>query len=283
MEKSTLFKLNLQLFDGEGASGGEGSDAGNESLEGVIYGKQDNNGQTEAKPDRRAEFDKLTKGEWKKEFNDRVNTIVKSRLADEKKSQAAKNQPLMQLLSQKYGGDPNSETYMDDIMKAIQEDNSFWERGAMERGLTVEQYKQMQRLEAENAEFRALAEKQENAEKAGRLIEEGEALKQIYPSFDIEAEMENPDMIALLQSNVPLRTAFEVIHHDEILGGAMQYTAQMIQQKTINNIRSRGLRPAENGTKTAASATYKQNVSDLTNADIDEIMKRVSKGERIVF
>lgn len=286
MLKNNLTELNLHLFDGDGGASGDGAPGAGEqgSLAGVIYGKQDDASEnTNTVTDRRQEFDKLTKGEWKKEFNDRVNSIVKSRLADDRKSQSAKQQPLFDLLAQKYGVDAKSETVMDDLMSAIQEDRSFWERGAMERGLTVDQYKQMQKLEQENAEFRAMAEQQHNQERVNALMEEADALKEVYPDFDFDQEMENPDLMALLRNNIPLRTAFEVIHKDEIMEGAMRYTAQVIQQKTVNNIKARGLRPSENGSKSAASATYKQNVADLTGEDIDEIMRRVSKGEKIRF
>ena len=153
----------------------------------------------------------------------------------------------------------------------------------MERGLTVEQYKQMQRLEAENEQFREMARKQENDEKVNRLMEEAENLKEIYPDFDFETEMDNEELIRLLDVNVPLRTAYEIIHHDEIMEGAMRYTAQVIRAKTVNDIKSRGLRPAENGTSSVASATYKQNVADFTDKDIEEIYKRVGRGEKIAL
>lgn len=283
-------KLNLQLFGEGGASGGDGADAGSnnsaaEDTSKVIYGKQGDAGpdpDTET-VDKRSDFEKLIKGEYKDQFNERVERMIKGRLADDRKSQAAKQQPLTNLLAQKYGVDPKGENLYEDLMKAVEDDRSFWERGAMERGLTVDQYKQMQRLEMENAEFRQLAEQKERDNHVNQLMEEAEALKEIYPGFDFDIEMENPDLMALLRVNVPLRTAFEVIHKDEIMEGAMRFTAQTVQQKTINDIKSRGLRPSENGTRSASSATYKQSVADLNNADIDEIIKRVGKGEKISF
>lgn len=278
------------MFDGEGGATGEGSGVADQSNEvvdtsKVVYGKQSDTDSDIEQPevDRKADFEKLIKGEYKKEFNDRAERIVKSRLEAERKSVASKNAPLMELLAQKYGVDSKSETLSDDLVKAIEDDRSFWERGAMERGLSVDQYKQMQKLEMENAQFRELAEAQQRTEQVNKIMEEAEALRDIYPGFDLDIEMENPDLIDLLKVNIPLKTAFEVIHKDEIMEGAMRYTAQTIQQKTINDIRSRGLRPSENGTRSTASATYKQSVNDLTNDDIDEIIKRVQKGERISF
>ena len=282
--------LNLQMFGEGGASGADGTATGSENsatedTSKVIYGKQSDAGSdpnTET-VDKRSDFEKLIKGEYKDQFNERVERMIKGRLADDRKSQAAKQQPLTNLLAQKYGVDPKGENLYEDLIRAVEDDRSFWERGAMERGLTVDQYKQMQRLEMENAEFRELAEQKERENHVNQLMEEAEQLKEMYPGFDFDLEMENPDLMALLRVNVPLKTAFEVIHKDEIMEGAMRYTAQTVQQKTINDIKSRGLRPSENGTRSTSSATYKQSVADLNNHDIDEIIKRVSKGEKISF
>ena len=288
-----FLKLNLQLFGEGGGDGGEGSadsaQEASESLDGVIYGKEDvadaTDEQTAAEkaPDKRAEFDALTKGEYKKEFNDRVETLIKARLADERKSAAKKQEPLNQLLCMKYGVDPKSDNLSKALLEAIENDNSIWEQEAMERGLTVEQFKHVRALEQQNAEFQRMAEQQQNEEKINAMVQDAEELKQIYPEFDLDVEMNNPDFVDLIAANIPVRTAFEVIHKDEIMEGAMRYTANIIQQKTVNDIRARGTRPKENGMSATASATYKRSVADLSDADVDEIASRVLRGERISF
>lgn len=288
-----LTKLNLQLFGEGGGDGGEGSadstQGASESLDGVIYGKEeaeeasDEQNAAEKTQNKRAEFDALTKGEYKKEFNDRVETLIKARLADERKSAAKKQEPLNQLLCMKYGVDPKSENLSKELLAAIENDNSIWEQEAMERGLTVEQFKHVRALEQQNAEFQRLAEQQQNEEKINAMVQDAEELKQIYPGFDLDVEMENPDFVDLIAANIPVRTAFEVLHKDEIMEGAMRYTANIIQQKTVNDIRARGTRPKENGMSAAASATYKRSVADLSDADVDEVAARVLRGERISF
>ena len=288
-----LTKLNLQLFGEGGGDGGEESadsaQGASESLDGVIYGKEeaeeasDEQNAAEKTQNKRAEFDALTKGEYKKEFNDRVETLIKARLADERKSAAKKQEPLNQLLCMKYGVDPKSENLSKELLAAIENDNSIWEQEAMERGLTVEQFKHVRALEQQNAEFQRLAEQQQNEEKINAMVQDAEELKQIYPGFDLDVEMENPDFVDLIAANIPVRTAFEVLHKDEIMEGAMRYTANIIQQKTVNDIRARGTRPKENGMSAAASATYKRSVADLSDADVDEVAARVLRGERISF
>lgn len=291
MERRTYLLLNLKLFEGEGsaATGGNAPGAGESGQEGnstteIIYGKQDDTAQTgENTPDKKVVFQNLLKGEYKTEADEYIQNIIKNRLASERKAQDNKQRPLMDLLAQKYGVDSGSENLLDSITKAIQEDNSFWEKEAMEKGMDVEQFKQLKRLEMENASFREMAEKEQNQAKVQKLLSDAEKLRETYPEFDLEVESENDDFINLIKSNIDVKTAFEVIHHDEIMEGALRYTAQEVQKKVVNDIKARGMRPAENGTGAAASATYKQSVNDLNDTDIDEIVKRVNSGEKIKF
>lgn len=282
------------MFDGEGGDGGEGSADSAQvseegSLDGVIYGKeqpsdaQDEQTAAQVTQNKRAEFDKLTKGEYKEEYNARVESLIKARLADERKSAAKKQEPLYNLLCMKYGVDPKSENLTQSLAEAIENDSSIWEQEAMERGLTVEQFKHIRALEQQNAEFQEMARKQQNEEKINAMIAESEELTQIYPDFDLDVEMNNPDFVDLISSNIPLKTAFEVIHHDEIMEGAMRHVANVIHEKTVNDIRARGMRPKENGVSASASATYKRTAAELSDADIDEVANRVLRGERISF
>jgi hypothetical protein len=95
--------------------------------------------------------------------------------------------------------------------------------------------------------------------------------------------MQNPQFRQLLQSNVPVRTAFEVIHRDEIIPAAMQYTAKTVEQKLANKLVANGARPAENGSSGQSATITKSDVSQLTKEDRREIARRVARGEKIVF
>jgi hypothetical protein len=95
--------------------------------------------------------------------------------------------------------------------------------------------------------------------------------------------MKNPKFVQLLRSNVDVRTAYEVLHKDEIIPAAMQFTAKTVEQKIANNIASGSRRPTENGMSSQSAATVKDDVTRLTKADRDEIICRVQRGEKIVF
>ena len=99
----------------------------------------------------------------------------------------------------------------------------------------------------------------------------------------MEQELKNPRFVKLITNNVDIRTAYEVMHRDEIIPAAMQYAAQAVEQNLSRKIAAGGLRPPENGTGSRAAATVRSDVSKLSKADIDEVIRRVANGERVSF
>ena len=95
--------------------------------------------------------------------------------------------------------------------------------------------------------------------------------------------MQNPQFVQLLRSNVDVRTAYEVVHKDDIIHGAMQFTAQKTAQKLADSIIANGARPAENGNSSQGATVVKSDVSQLSKADREEIIRRVRRGEKISF
>lgn len=299
MSKHLFTVLDLHLFDGEG--GAPVSDGGGEAPI-VKYGKQEDApaaGSTEPakqnNPDaaeaRKAEFEKLIKEDYRDLYDERVQKIVKDRLKDHNalKSKVDSLDPVLDMLSSKYGVDKEDAKA---LAKALEEDSSYYEQEALEKGLTVEQLKQMKKLERENAEFKRAAQEQQKKANADKIFaqwqQQSDVLKTVYPGFDLQYEASHPEtgsrFMALLGNGVDVKTAYEVIHKDEIMGGAMQYTAQTVQQKVVNDIKARGMRPPENGVSgTGAAVVTKKDPSKLTNKELAEISKLVRAGERIVF
>ena len=142
-------------------------------------------------------------------------------------------------------------------------------------------------MERENADLRRQMEEQNRKENANKIysqwMEQAEQTKATYPSFDFRAEMQNPQFVNLLRSGIDAKTAFEVIHKDEIIPAAMQYTAKTVEQKLTNKIIANGARPAENGNNAQSASVVKSDVSQLSKADRQEIIKRVQRGEKIRF
>lgn len=320
--------MNLHMFDGEGGSAGAGgvaaagdgtsggapaadtganavtpsdkqkSQRNRNPLADVVYGKQpkeepaqDTQPNAPSEADRRADFDQYIR-DHKDLYDERVQRAIQDRFKGQKEIQGKADQmdalrPVLDMLAGKYGVDAAD---ISALSKAIQADDSYYEQEAMDKGLTVQQLKQMKQLERENAEFKRAAQERERQENANRIyqqwIDQSETAKTFYPDFDLKAECAAPEtgerFLRLLRSGVDVRTAYEVVHRDDILGGAMARAAAAAQKKTIDGIRARGMRPIENGVDHGSPARIvKSDPSTWTKKDREEISRRVMRGERI--
>lgn len=310
MSNKELFRhINLQLFadGGDGGTGADGAmaDGGlatsrtaRNPLADVKYGIQDDtpsagvqtkttdgNGNTTT-VDLDAEFEELIKGKYKDQYNKRTQDTIQKRLKGTKETVDRYNElaPTLEMLARKYGVDA---TDIKALNQAIEEDDSYYEEEALEKGITVEQLKSIRKMERENADLKRQMQEERTRENADRLYQswmsQAEQIQGIYPSFNLEAEMQNPRFTDLLRNGIDLRTAYEVLHKDEIIPAAMQFTAQNVQQKLTNKIIANGARPTENGINSQSSAVVKSDVSQLSKADRQEIIRRVARGEKIRF
>lgn len=290
--------INLQLF-AEG-SGEAGSDAAvqTEGVKGsaaeVKYGIQPKEeapaAEVQTQPqeiDREAEFEKLIKGDYKEQYDARMQKTIQSRLKSSKETVDKYNSltPTLELLAKKYG--VADATDIDALNKAIQADDTLFEDEAMKNDMTVEQYKQFRDMRLENQQLKQRMQEQERQEKGRQLyqtwMQQAEQVKQIYPSFDLQTEMQNPTFMDLLGSHIDVRTAYEVLHNQEIISGAMQYTADKVRGDMARSLAANSALPKENGTGSRSAAVVKNDVTKLTDKDIDEVMRRVARGEVITF
>ena len=236
--------------------------------------------------DRNAKFEALIKGEYKDLYDARMQDTVQKRLKSTKETVDKYNEltPTLEILAKKYGVDSSD---IKALNKAIEEDDSYFEEEALEKGITVAQLKEYRKMEKENAELKRQMDEQSRRDNANKIyaqwMEQANSAKQVYPSFDLRAEMQNPKFVDLLRSNIDVRTAYEVIHKDDIIAGAMQFTAKTVEQKLTNKIIAGGARPAENGNSSQGASVSKSDVSTLTAADRAEIARRVARGEKISF
>ena len=314
-----MFKLNLQLF-GEGtgtgagagaaAPGGEGTQAvtqpatgqSRNSLSDVKYGiQEETQGEADTSKgvqtppvetiDRKAAFEQLIKGDYKDEYNARVQEAINKRFkandaaAERQKSLA----PILEILGNKYGIDASDIDKMDlnALSKAIMDDDSYYEQEAVEKGITVEALKNIKRMEAENKQMKeamAQRQKQDQTRRAyEELLKQSDEVMKVYPTYNLATEMANPDFARLVANGVNAKTAYEVVHKDEIQPAMAQYIANQTAQKIANDIQAGQRRPAENGANSQSSSVVKTDVTKLTKEDRAEIARRVARGETIRF
>jgi hypothetical protein len=241
---------------------------------------------TEVQTDPEAEFEKLIKGQYKAQYDARVQDTIQKRLKGQKETVDKYNalQPVLETLAKKHGVDASD---IEALQKAIEADDYYFEEEALEKGITVHQRKQIRSMERENADLKRQMQEQQTRDNAEKLyagwMNQAEEAKKVYPSFDLRAEMNNPKFVDLLRSNIDVRTAYEVLHKDEIIPAAMQFTAKTVESKIAKKIAANGARPAENGMSSGSAAVVKSDVSQLSRADREEIRKRVARGEKIRF
>lgn len=302
MYKTNCLMLCLQMFadGGEGATGVTGTAAVSQtgdkgSLAAVQYGKQAQQSapaaevqeETESKPvDKNAEFERLIRGEFKELYKSKVQDTVQKRLKSTQETVDKYNalMPTLELLGKRYGVDAADAKA---LAAAVENDDAYWEREAADRGSTVEDVKRLYKAERETAVLRRQMQQQQEQEAANRQyntwMQDAEGLKGVYPAFDLDNEMQDGKFVRLLRNGVDMRTAYEVIHRDEIIPAAMQFAAKETEKRVASTIAAGAARPTENGNSSRSASNVRDDVSKLSNADIREVRKRVMGGEKITF
>lgn len=269
--------LDLQLFAEDGAAGtgrqetaapAQPQTGGNRSSApvGRESGTPDAGEHRDAADDRTARFEALIKGEYKDLYDQRVQDTIQKRL----KGSAGIVQkyrelgPALELLGQRYGVDASDP---EALRRAIQAENGP-DSGSGE----VKAPEQTESLRQERAK-RQLSD----------WLRQAEETKSRYPSFDLQQEARDPRFRSLLRSGVPLQTAFEVLHQQEILPAAMAYSARRAEERMADSVIAGQLRPAEGAMGGQSPVLSKRDVSRLTRAERDEIDRRVARGEKIRF
>ena len=297
-----LLPMKLHLFgEGDGSSGdgaaaqGETIDSSRKAkneLSNVIYGKQEAPETVEAdgadaapnEEDLEKEFRDLVKGKYKGQYTKATQELINKRFSETKSLEKANKemQEVMDVLRDRYKTEDTKT-----LLQAIQDDNDLWQEAADEEGLTVEQYKKFMRLERqEEKRKKEDADRKVQAEVDRQMKEwfnQGEALKNKFPTFDLQNEIQNPRFLSMLRSGVDVETAFKAAHMDEIMTDAMRMTQQETEKKVTDGIRAKGNRPLENGSGRRSAFTVKSDVTKLTKEDRAEIARRAAGGEHITF
>lgn len=235
---------------------------------------------------KRQAFEDMIEGEYKDIFQEKFQQAFNRRFKESKtmEQSLSAQKPIMDMLMQRYNiadGD------MAKLQTAIENDNAYWEEAAEKAGLTVDQYKAMQKLERENAEFRRIRQQQAGQQQAQQQVsawmQEAEKVKSLYPSFDFRKEAENRDFVGLLKRGIPVQNAYELMHMEEIKASAAKAAAETAGQQMAAKIQSKSARPSENGMSSQSAVIVKNDVHNLSRAERAEIARRVARGEQIKF
>ena len=136
-----------------------------------------------------------------------------------------------------------------------------------------------------DSEERFIREREERLRNriSGWLKESGK-IKEVYPDFDLRRELRSSELFSqLVLAGAPLKASYEIVHKDEIISGAMAYTADKVREQVVKNIEAKGRRPLENGISSESAVMTAVDVNALTAKDIHKILKQVENGASIKF
>lgn len=226
------------------------------------------------------------------EYNKQMQSVIKARLkqagaAEENMSKLA---PAIELLARRYGLDAGN-LDADALTKAISDDDLYYEEKALEMGVPVETAKKIDQNERDTvrrqAEEARTIEEQKFHDHIVKLQQQGDVLKQVFPSFDLATELKNPAFARMTSPNVGISVedAYYAIHRKEIQSAAMQVTAQKTAQQMANAIRSGQSRPVENGTSSQApsvtSFDYRHASKEQREALKKQIREAAAHGKKL--
>ena len=256
------YLFNIATFDGEGGSAAASTGAVSGGTSQVAAGDMaQSNGSMEqavATPtDNTGTFDdymKSHKDEAEKWFQDKFNR--RHRDYNDLKVRLKATDSVMDMLAVKFGIEDRRDVKA--ITEALQKDDYLYAQRAEENGRSIEEQREWDELDRENRMFREQQRRVEQQEQMQNQVSEWQReaanLKQIFPNFDLEAELENEEFYNRLLRGDTVASSFYALHGEEIAAGAMQYTAQAVRQATAQEIASKGRRPSENGLSGQAAA-----------------------------
>ena len=226
------------------------------------------------------------------EYNKQMQSVVQSRLKNAKAAEEslAKLAPALELLARRHGLDATNMDY-DAIAKAISDDDSYYEDKALEMGVSVEAAKRIDQQERDHA--RQQREEARNLEEQRlrnhfmKMEQQGEALKKVFPNFDLRKEMQNPAFARLTHPNIGMSVedAYHAVHRKEIDAARSQVIAQKTAEQISNAIQAGSRRPDENGTSGQSASVTTFDYSKASKAQREELKRAIyaanARGEKL--
>ena len=315
-------KMNLQLF-AEGGDGGSGAGETSQSAgadsspargalgreENSALGEEENAAPDEAEgrdgeskgeeekklspAERRKKFGQLMSGEYRAEAEEMMQQAVA--LAAKNLEASPEMRGLLEAIGEKYGTDATDLAALTEAVRNGQvKDDAYFERLAMEKGISVKTAREMDKLETQNkrltAQQAAAQQMQREAEQRARIAaiheewnREAAALKERYPDFDQAEVLANPDVEKMMRAGCSMEAAYRAAYFDRIMAQQTEATARQVENGVTERIRQRGARPGENGTRPGGAVQTHLDVSSMSRKDREALEKRVLRGEIITL
>lgn len=233
------------------------------------------------------EFEGLIKGKYKQPYNKRSQRMVNERFKQNKQAEAVQSEyeDMLAPVYDKYGVKKGDRAA---LKAAIEADDSFLAEEAARRHVTKEQVRVERQLakvtQQQQADSLRQQQQEANTRQWNKWMQEAAEVSEKYPGFDLRGEiMNNEQFAALLDKGLSVKQAYESVHFDEIMQKLTQTAVQDAAARTARSIAANGNRAVEGALGAQPGVATKQSVQDLTGRQIEDILKRVGRGEKITF
>lgn len=259
-----------------------GAAAGSAGATPPAAGEEQTKGTENTPEAKRKAFRALVEGEYREQYAELFQNAFNRRFREVKgmESRLAAQQPILELLARRYHV---PEGDMGKLRTALEQDEQYWRAAAEKEGMSVEQYRQLEKLREDSRQLQQLLQRQRAGEQLRRWMRDAGTVRERYPAFDLRAELADGNFRRLLKSGVGVQQAYELRHMEEIKAAAARQAAQSAGEQMAARIHSRGIRPRENGISAQSAAVTGSNVHSLTPAQRREIARRVQRGDKIRF
>ena len=256
-------------------------------------GEEKGEGKTKSPEERRKAFGELLRGEYADLTEELMQNAVTEATRRLEASPAMKG--LMQALQEKYGTDASDLVALTEAVRnGAVKDDAYYEKLAMEKGVSTRTARELDKLESQNKHLteqqqmiqqmeRQRAQQARIAELQAGWDREAEQLKAQYPDFNMAEVLANPEVEKMMRSGVSMTNAYRSAYFDHILKQQQAATAQQVEQGVVNRMQQRNARPGENGTRPGSAVQTKIDVSHMSRKEMEEMEKRVMRGEVITL
>jgi len=256
-------------------------------------GEEKGEGKTKSPEERRKAFGELLRGEYADLTEELMQNAVTEATRRLEASPAMKG--LMQALQEKYGTDANDLVALTEAVRnGAVKDDTYYEKLAMEKGVSTKTARELDKLESQNKQLteqqQLIRQMERQREQQARIAElqagwdrEAEQLKAQYPDFNMAEVLANPEVEKMMRSGVSMTNAYRSAYFDHILKQQQAATAQQVEQGVVNRMQQRNARPGENGTRPGGAVQTKIDVSHMSRKEMEEMEKRVMRGEVITL
>lgn len=256
-------------------------------------GEEKGEGKTKSPEERRKAFGELLRGEYADLTEELMQNTVTEATRRLEASPAMKG--LMQALQEKYGTDANDLVALTEAVRnGAVKDDAYYEKLAMEKGVSTKTARELDKLESQNKQLteqqQMIRQMERQREQQARIAElqagwdrEAEQLKAQYPDFNMAEVLANPEVEKMMRSGVSMTNAYRSAYFDHILKQLQAATARQVEQGVVNRMQQRNARPGENGTRPGGAVQTKIDVSHMSRKEMEEMEKRVMRGEVITL